>query len=170
MLDPLTALSIASSVIQIVDFGCKLVSETQEIYHSVNGATKDNVTSGEIAKDINLLYKDLIRKDQTFQRLGPDDIALGKLVDSCAREVEALIRLLAELKVPSDAEQWKTFKNAIKSARKRGKVHDIETRLLRIQKQIDSRLHVMMTYVPLDLLDTTNSFALVISNLHSLYE
>lgn len=147
MLDPLTALSIASSVIQIVDFGCKLVSQSQEIYYSANGATKDNVTSGEITKDINLLYKDLISKDRNFQMLDDDDRALGKLVDSCLREVEALMNLLAELEVPPDATQWKSFKNAIKSARKKGKVKDIETRLLKIQKQIDSRLQVMMTYV-----------------------
>ena len=170
MIDPLTALSIASSVIQVVDFGCKLVSQTQEIYHSASGATRDNVTSGEIAEDINVLYKDLIRKDQDFQRLGPDDIALGKLVDSCAREAEVLINLVAQLQVPPGATQWKSFRNAIKVARKRGKVNDIETRLLKIQKQIDSRLHVMMTYVPVYLLDSTNSIAPVTSNLHYLNE
>ena len=159
MVDPLTALSIASCVIQIVDFGCKLVSETQEIYQSANGATKDNVTSGEIAKDINLLYKDLTSKDLDFQRLGPDEKALGKLVDSCAREAEALIRLLTELEVPQDAKQWKSFQIAIKTARKRGKVHDIESRLFKIQKQINARLLVMMKYVPVDLFDSADIFA-----------
>ena len=159
MIDPLSALSIASCVIQIVDFGCKLVSETQEIYHSASGATKDNVTSGEIAKDINLLYKDLTGKDSEFQRLGPDEKALGKLVDSCAREAEALIRLLTELEVPQDAKQWKSFQIAIKTARKRGKVHDIESRLLKIQKQINSRLLAMMKYVLADLFDSTDIFA-----------
>ena len=158
MLDPLSALSLASCVIQIVDFGCKLVSETQEIYHSASGATKENVTSGEIAKDINLLYKDLTSKEKGFQRLGPDEKALGKLVDSCAREAEALIKLLAELEVPQDANQWKSFQIAIKSARKRGKVHDIESRLLKIQKQINARLLVMMKYVPVDLFDSTDIF------------
>lgn len=157
MLDPLIALSVASSVIQIVDFGCKLLSQTQEIYHSATGATKDNVTSGEITKDINVLYKDLTSRDQNFQRLGPDDIALGKLVDSCAQEAKELMHLLRELEVPPDATQWKSFKNAIKSARKKGKVKDIETRLLKIQKQIDSRLNVMMTYVSVDFSDSTNS-------------
>lgn len=170
MLDPLTALSIASSVIQIVDFGCKLVSETQEIYHSASGATKEFVTSREITQDIKLLYQDLRRKNQAFERLGPDDMALGKLVDSCAGEAEALMRLLEELKVPSDANEWKSFKNAIKSARKKAKVTDIETRLFNIQRQINSRLVLMMTYVPVALLDSTNSFAPVTSNLRSLYE
>ena len=170
MLDPLTALSIASSVIQIVDFGCKLVSDTQEIYHSASGATKNNVTAAEIAKDVNFLYKDLTRKDQSFQRLDADDIALGKLVDSCTREAHALIKLLGELKVPKDTNQWKGLKTAIKNARKRGKVDEVESRLLKIQKQINSRLLVMMKYVRLNLFNSTNPFALVTSNLRSLYD
>lgn len=166
MLDPLTALSLASSVIQIVDFGCKLVSQTQEIYHSASGTTKDNVTSGEIANDIHLLYKDLTSKDQEFNRLSEDDIALGKLVDSCAHEARELMHLLREIEVPPDATQWKSFKNAVKSARKKGMVNGIETRLLKIQKQINSRLHLMMTYVSMKMLDSTNSRALATSNLH----
>jgi len=145
MLSPLEALSVASAIIQIVDFGCKLISQTQEIYRSASGATKDNVTSNEIAEDINALYEDLTRKSQTFQRSSPDDIALGNLVDSCEQEAKALLHLLGNLQVPPDATQWKSFKAAFRSARKKGKVKDIETRLLKIQKQIDSRLQRIMT-------------------------
>lgn len=64
MLDPLTALSIASSVIQIIDFGCRLVSETQQIYHSASGATKYNVTLREITEDIIILETNLSRQNQ----------------------------------------------------------------------------------------------------------
>lgn len=46
MLDPLTALGVASSIIQLVDFGRKLVSQTQETYHTANGATIENLTVG----------------------------------------------------------------------------------------------------------------------------
>ena len=147
MIDPLTALSIASSVIQIVEFGCHLVSQTQEIYHSASGSTKDNVTSGEIASDMDVLYTNLTRKDQVFHRLNPDDIALGKLVDSCRREAVTLKDLIAELVVRTNKSPWESFRIAMKSARKKGKVKDIETRVLKIQRQIHSRLQVMMTYV-----------------------
>ena len=150
MLDPLAALSIASAVIQIVDFGCKLVSETQQIYRSASGATKHNVTRQEITEDIEILYKNLSRQNR---RLSGDDIELGDLVDLCSQEAEKLLTLLEELKVGPDATQWKSFKKAIKSARKKGKVENIETQLIKIQKQINSRLLVMMTYVLIDLPD-----------------
>lgn len=169
MLSPLEALSIASAIIQIIDFGCKLVSQTQEIYHSASGATKDNVTSSEIAKDINALSKDLKRKDQTFQRLSPDDIALGKLVDSCEHEAEELMRLLGDLEVPRDATKWKSFRVAFKTARKKGMVKDIETRLLKLQKQIDSRLQLMMTCVSNPFADSSDFVSVAINSLHFAY-
>ena len=160
MLDPLIALGIASSVIQIIDFGCKLVSETQQIYHVAKGATKDNVTFREITEDIIILDTNLSRQNQNNQRLSPDDIVLGNLADSCA------LGLLVELAVQPDATQWKSFKKAIKSARKKEKVGDIEKRLLKIQGQINYRLQVMMTYVLIDLLDSTNISALATNNLN----
>ena len=147
MLDPLTALSIAGSMIQIVDFGCKLVSETQEIYHSASGATKDRVTDHEITEDITVLYSALAGQNRDFQRLSQDDIALGKLVDSCTVAALDLMNLLENLSVQPDATRWKSFKKAIESARKDGKVKGIEKRLVKIQRQINHRLQVMMTYV-----------------------
>lgn len=147
MLDPLTALSVVSSVIQIVDYGCKLVSRTQEIYHSASGATKENVTKAEITKDIQNLYKDLTIKDNGFQRLNTDDIVLGKLIDKCNEAARELLQLLAELQVPLGPTKWASFHKALKSGRQKGRVEGIETRLLKIQKQIDSHLQVMMKYV-----------------------
>ena len=144
MLDPLTALSVAGTIIQIVDFGCKLVSQTQEIYSPIRNATKENVTRDDIANDITLLYQELAEKDDCFPRLSADDKALGKLVDDCERAAKDLMLLLANLQVPPDANQWTSFKKAIQSARKEGKVAGLERQLLKIQKQIDSRLQLMM--------------------------
>ena len=153
MLDPLTALSIACSVIQIVDFGCKLVSQTQEVYQAANGGTKDNVTESDIVNDIKTLYRELAKKDDDFQRSSDDDIALGKLVDACNREATSLLELLAGLEAPKGATKWVSFMKAIKIARKRGQVEGIETRLRKIQRQIDSRLQIMMKYVSITLVD-----------------
>ena len=144
MLDPLTALSLVSSVIQLVDFGSKLISQTQEIYHSANGATKDVVTYREVTDDIKSLYRDLAQKDDNFQRCGEDEIALGKLVDACNREAEALIDLLATLEVPEGSTRWTSFKKAIRSARKKETTEGIEKRLHKIQGQINSRLQFML--------------------------
>lgn len=42
-MDPFSALTIATSVVQFIDFGCSLVSETRQIYKSLHGATVSQV-------------------------------------------------------------------------------------------------------------------------------
>lgn len=41
MLDPLTAISLASAVVQFTDFGIKLVTGIIELYHSADGANAE---------------------------------------------------------------------------------------------------------------------------------
>ncbi|KAL6714318.1 hypothetical protein ACLMJK_007741 [Lecanora helva] len=144
MLDPLTALSLASAIVQITDFGCKLVSQSQEIYKSANGALKDNVTIEEIVKDISDLYDGLRRNDSAFQRSSADDLALGNLADKCTEVAGELLDLLTSLKAPPGASHWKTFRIAIRNALKQSKVRDMEARLIKIQRQIDRHLHKMV--------------------------
>lgn len=122
MLDPLTALSVASSVIQIIDFGCKLVSETQQIYHSASGATKDNVTLREITEDIIILDTNQSRQNQNNQRLCPDDIVVGNLADSCAREAKILLGLVVELAVRCNAMEKLQKSYQVHGKRKRSEI------------------------------------------------
>ncbi len=99
MLDPLTALSVASAVIQLVDFGRKLISQTQETYYTANGATKENATIGEITKDINVLNRNLKDKKASLEAPGAADVALENLVTSSQKVAEELLRILATLEV-----------------------------------------------------------------------
>ena len=142
MLDPLTALSLASAIVQFVDFGCKLLSQSQELYHSADGALKANITTEEITLDVIALSHSLRKKE-----VSAHDVALGKLVDSCEREAEELLRILADLRLPQDgATKWDIFRKAIRSVRKKGKIEEIEGRLGKIQRQVNSRLLFMLKY------------------------
>ena len=96
MIDPLTALSVTSAVIQFVDYGSKLLSQTQEIYHSMNGGLKENITTEDVTADIVALSLNL-RKTQNS-----NDEALDKLVCSCEREANELLEVLNDLRLPRD--------------------------------------------------------------------
>lgn len=148
MLDPLTALSLAAAVIQFVDWGSRLLSQSQEIYHSARGATKENVTTAQITSDIKALSKQLKGKEtEALRSPTADDIALRELADSCQREAEELLMVLDRLEVGKEATKWESFRRAIKNARKRGKITEIESRLNKIQQQVNSRLLAMMRLV-----------------------
>ncbi|KAL9118898.1 MAG: hypothetical protein Q9187_004547 [Circinaria calcarea] len=102
MLDPLTALSLAAAIIQFVDWGSRLLSQSQEIYHSVSGATEENVTTKQITSDIKALSNQLKGKEaEALRSPTADDIALRELADSCQREADKLLIVLHELEIES---------------------------------------------------------------------
>ena len=53
MLDPLTALSLAASIVQFVDFGSKMLSDSYEIYKA--GSTSGHETIKSITTDLAAL-------------------------------------------------------------------------------------------------------------------
>ena len=141
MLDPLTALSVASDIIQLVDFGSKLLSQTQELYESAHGASKANITTEEVTADIVALSLGLRKAQNAKQVRSDDDIALEKLVLSCEKEANELLAIFDGLKLPRDeATKWHAFKRAIRSVRQKDKVEEIDGRLGKIQRQVSFHL------------------------------
>ena len=119
MLDPLTAISLASSIFQFTDFGIKLVTGTIELDHSANGL------SGERS---NLEYHTtLVRKRaetiiHSSDYNGDDDPAsenekeLRELAASCQGMASNLLSVLDDLKVKKPAgpgRKWESFRKAV---------------------------------------------------------
>jgi hypothetical protein len=70
MLDPLTALGVASHIVQFVDFTVKLISKSHEIYNSTDGALIANKDLEAIAAHLNRLTERL-RTDINCHLLPP---------------------------------------------------------------------------------------------------
>lgn len=108
-MDALTALSVASSVIQFVDFGSKLVSKSKKIYKSADGVLDSTVDTERLASDLTGLLVGLRRKLPEHRILSSDtppaqrpenDDALDAL---CSRSIEIgeiLLSKLQKLRVP----------------------------------------------------------------------
>jgi hypothetical protein len=58
-MDPLSALSLAGTVVQFVDFGCKLLAEGRQIYQSSSGRLNTNEEIELITNDLQTLVKKL---------------------------------------------------------------------------------------------------------------
>ena len=149
MLDPLTAVSLASAVVQFIDFSIKILTETQEIYQSVSGTTRKNVTIGEITQDTRELSQNVTRNRYMCQGQAYD-AALVRLAESCEKEADALLLILDGLKVPPGASHWTSLKKAIKTASQKGKIRELESRLNKLQKQVNSHILFMMKCAVLD--------------------
>lgn len=51
--DPLSALGVASAIVQMVDFGAKLFSKSAKLYKSADGSLPTNVELSSIVEDLS---------------------------------------------------------------------------------------------------------------------
>ncbi|KAL2060091.1 hypothetical protein VTL71DRAFT_9913 [Oculimacula yallundae] len=116
MLDPLTALGVASNVLALIDFSAKIISGAVSIYGSADGASKDHADveavamdlsqmSGKLSDDIRALALNTGASLTAQSPSSPVSVhqeALCKLALRCRKLADDLIQSLQKLKVKSD--------------------------------------------------------------------
>ena len=140
-MDPITALSLASTILTFVDYAHKIVTGTYEIYQSVSGVTEDNAHVDIIVSDFNDIATDLVT---TVPGKSPNEIALKDLASKCEAISGRLLALLNSLKVSGHCTTWKSLKAKIKSMRKENEILSIEKQLGDYRGQILTRLTMML--------------------------
>ena len=152
-MDPLTAISLASAIVQFVDFSSKLIAEGHHIYQSIEGASRANLRTEHITNHINSLNKHLLQPDRRYSQTGvssESETALRNLVTACRTVANDLLSLLEELKVDKHSQgaqrKLETFRKAVLTQRSKNKdkIKSLEDQLDNIQKQINRRLVTMI--------------------------
>ncbi|KAF8850535.1 hypothetical protein BDZ45DRAFT_696655 [Acephala macrosclerotiorum] len=144
-MDPLTALSLAGTIVQFVDFGSKLVSRSQELYRSSNGSLTVN-------EELDLVTQTLLKIVAKLQRpqgsevltgSGADDYSsLVELCCSCTQVAEDIIAKLENLKITGKPRRWRTLKHAIKSCWTEKDLDALFKRLSMLRQALET--HVMV--------------------------
>ena len=117
-MDPLTALSLTSNVIQIVDFSARLVSEGREIYRSTDGLSTQNVDTELVTWDLKLLNERLQKScndSKTDAPLSRDDQSLMRLCENCIVLSNDILLCLEKAEVSGKHRKWKSGYQALKS-------------------------------------------------------
>lgn len=102
-MDPLSALSLAGNIVQFIEFVCKLVSNTREIYRS-SSTTKDLGHIDGIYERLVFFGAQLSHQDKTqSQDTAPSSVsahydALEELLERCKRECNVLLGLTGKIK------------------------------------------------------------------------
>jgi hypothetical protein len=145
MLDPLSSLNLASTVVQFIDFGWKLAAEGCELYRS--GSLGRNDELEQITKDIAQFAENLIAANKCSDLgLSNDEKALRQLASSCKVLADKLLSELSTLKLQKPQNGLESFRTALRSSRKRGSVQGIEKRLEDLQRQLNVRLMNILRY------------------------
>jgi len=140
-MDPLTAVGLAGTVVQFVSFSHEIVCLGKEIYKSSSGGRKESVELESIIHDLSEIHSSLgcpfIKEPREPTK---QEKTLFSLVEQCKSIYKELQAVLEKLQIQGDHRKWKSFCAALKIVWKEDQIKDLEKRLLRLQRQIDSHL------------------------------
>ena len=140
-MDPLTALGLASNVIQVVDFSIRLVSKGVEIYK--DGSLAENVDAEEITQSLKGLNGKLQRSIQDSKCGGPlseEDQSLMGLCANCESVANQLLTRLGQIKVTGKHRKWKSVRQALK----KDEVEELARRLGMYRSEINLNVTVSL--------------------------
>lgn len=118
VLEALAAVSLASSVIEFVDFTVKVISKGNEYYNSIDGNLEDNTELMTISENFVRLSKRLETSLVALPdsgKLSEDEKALKRVVQTCHDLALKLRTTLDRLKVSTNGQKWKSFRQALKA-------------------------------------------------------
>ena len=141
VLEALAALSLASSVLQLIDFASKLVSKGTRFYKSTDGVLDENAKLQAIAERMHQLSSGLVTSAGPFKSVGSptaeelespiaEEQALQRVAIECQEIAMEFSRVFDNLRVSGIRTKWKSCRQALKSIRSK---EDIELLLERLR-------------------------------------
>jgi hypothetical protein len=135
-MDPLSAISLASAIVQFVDFGLKIVRDTKDIYKSATGVTieNDNIefTIGKL-QTISGMLKQRTRGSPS-ESLDESLLSLAKRCETLSNE---LLELLKAVKAKSPDLKWASFIAAVRADLKKRERNEVLARLQECRQQLE---------------------------------
>ena len=152
-MDPLSALGLASNIVQLVQFVGTVISDSHEVYSSTDGALQRNSMLEEVAQNLAEMNSELMRSQRSmsswFMSLSPAERQLKNLCEECDVVSRELLAKLDTLKVRSRSryKRWDSFRQALKSMWNEGELRALEKRLEHIRTRLDTNLLICLRYV-----------------------
>lgn len=137
-MDPMSAISLAGTVVQFVDFSVKLVAKSSEIYNSGQGASLRNIELEGVAKNLSSLttrLKQRTEKACAFA-VSEDEVALRSLCNRCCEIGQELLKTLDSAKVHGTNAKWKSVRQALKEIIGGDRIKEMYESLTRCREQI----------------------------------
>jgi plasmid maintenance system antidote protein VapI len=146
-MDPLTALSLAGTIVQFVQFATQIVQATvsgplpvHEELETRTLALRDFIARLRRPRDPENAPTSLPSPVEAF------DKTLQDLCDGCAVVADELLTRLNRLKVEGKHNMWKNLQNAIKSAWSQNELESLGRRLSEFQTALDTHVLAKLKY------------------------
>lgn len=144
-MEPLSALSIATGVVQFVDFTSNLISGTHVIYNSAAGESARNHELRSITENLVELNRGL---EHSVKAAGTSasDAQFVILCQQCDDLCSQLVGALNKLMVKGGKRGWASFLMALKSVWSKEEIADLQQRMESFKTQISLHLLVNLRY------------------------
>ena len=142
--ESLAALSLASSIVQFIDFGCRLFSKSRELY--IEGFVTESVQLETISETVGRFAKDLIVTPSRKDLLSKDEADLLTLAEVCEEIAEDFKLLLSQLRVKGCGHKWQSLRVSLKRLWKSDDIERMAQRLDRASNQLTSCLVRILKY------------------------
>lgn len=140
-MDPISAVSFAATILQIVEFSWNLVRGSYKIYESATGQSAENAQISAIVEDLKEATKTL---QSDVKADSPHREPLKKLASDCATASNELSDVLKDLERKEGNKVWRSLEAKWKTMRKEKKLADIEQRLSSFRLELLLRLNFII--------------------------
>ena len=128
-LESLAALGLAANIIQFVDFGHKLFSESRALYKATDKWVEESAELEIISKALKRLSNDLIAIPSSTMPHSEDGAGLLPLAKRCQAIADELLVAVNKLQVIGGKGKWQCFRTALKRVWKSGQIDAMTRRL-----------------------------------------
>ena len=159
-MDPLTAFSVAGTVIQFVDYGTKLLLGAHGLYKSTSGVLTANQELELVTADLRGVIRklgSLTTEGGTHQDADEKELheTFLEIRDEATRLATELMTKLERLKVKEDLRghqrAWASLFKAIESAWSKDELHEMRLKLKTLKEAMETRLLFSLRSVPVSL-------------------
>ncbi|TGO32435.1 hypothetical protein BHYA_0318g00100 [Botrytis hyacinthi] len=146
-MDPVSAISLAAAIAQFIDYSCKIVCKSKEIYNSASGLTTDhNRTETATLRLKELTQLIHLPPKRTNSASSIVHSRLQIITQECMIVSDTLINRLNQLKAPTQSQhpKWKSFRMALKSVWSKHEIDEFALRLRDLRKELDTELLLLL--------------------------
>lgn len=156
MADPLTGLAsvvAVSSILSVIDFSTKVISQATKLARSTNNALDKNLAIERLTQESGNLAKHIVSDLDNKRPLTAAEQAVDNLAQECRSEAQALLNTLSELKIEKDL-KWPV--RALQSAKQASKAVMKRNAIVRQKEYLES-LQERLSNMLLNILRTTQA-------------
>ena len=157
-LEGIAALGLASNIVQFVEFGCRLFSQSKELYRSSSGLIDEAGELENIAQSLSRLSKNLMLEHPSSSQASSNDIKiqfqptnelekhsdetdLALIGTECKKIADELSEALNQVRVKNPREKnfgkkWQCFRVTLTRIWKPKRIDNMSRRLERLSSQL----------------------------------